>query len=194
MILSIVAVGPLPYAVNPIERTIRRIDAAQQRTRATALIFGVMKKFGDDNAGTLVSNLAYASFICVFPLLLIFVTLLNLVLAGHPATQKDLLNSALGEFPVIGSQLGHNIHGIHRSSIIGLVIGLAGLVWGSTGLAQAGLFSMAQVWNLAGPQRPNYLTRLGRSVLFLVVLGSGLVVSTALASFAGGEPCAQWCG
>jgi uncharacterized BrkB/YihY/UPF0761 family membrane protein len=58
-----------------------------------------------------------------------------------------------------------------------------GLIWGSTGLAQAGLFSMSQVWNLAGPQRPNYVTRLVRSLIFLVVLGLGLIVSTALASF-----------
>jgi len=169
--------------VNIVERLVRRVDAAQQRFGPAAMLFGVMKKFGDDNAGTLVANFAFSAFLCVFPLLLVLVTVLNLVLSSDPGARHALLNSALSQFPVIGGQLGHNIHGLQRSSVVGLVVGLLGLLWGSTGLAQAGLFSMAQVWNLTGPERPNYVTRLGRSFGFLVVLGSGLVVSTGLASF-----------
>jgi YihY family inner membrane protein len=169
--------------MNPIEKTMRRIDAAQQRFGPAALVFGVMKKFGDDNAGNLVSNLAYSAFLCVFPLLLILVTVLNIVLANYPSVRHSLLNSTLSEFPVVGSTLGNNIHGLHRSSVIGLVIGVLALLWGSTGLAQSGLFSMSQVWNLPGPDRPNYVSRLGRSFGFLVVLGIGIVITTGLASF-----------
>src|ERR1700677_5197 len=65
--------------MNPIEKTMRRIDAAQQRFGPAAMVFGVMKKFGDDNGGNLVSNLAFSAFLCVFPLLLILVTVLDLV-------------------------------------------------------------------------------------------------------------------
>jgi YihY family inner membrane protein len=169
--------------VNFVEKIVRRIDAAQQRFGPTALVFGVMKKFGDDNAGTLVTNLSFSAFLCVFPLLLVLITVLNFVLAGDPGARNALLHSALSQFPVIGGRLGDNIHGLHRSSVIGLVVGVLGLLWGSTGFAQAGLFSMAQVWNIPGPERPNFVTRLGRSSAFLVLLGSGLIVSTALASF-----------
>jgi YihY family inner membrane protein len=169
--------------MNVIEKTMRRIDAAQQRFRPAALVFGVMKKFGDDNAGNLVSNLAYSAFLCVFPLLLILVTVLNIVLANDPSVRHSLLHSTLGEFPVVGNTLGNNIHGLHRSSVIGLVIGVLGLLWGSTGLAQSGLFSMSQIWNLPGPDRPNYVARLGRSFGFLAVLGLGIVITTGLASF-----------
>ena len=41
---------------------------------------------------------------------------------------------------------------------------------------------MAQVWNLPGPERPGYLPRLGRGVLFLGVLGLGVIVTTLLTS------------
>jgi uncharacterized BrkB/YihY/UPF0761 family membrane protein len=41
---------------------------------------------------------------------------------------------------------------------------------------------MEQIWNLPGVDRPNYLKRLYRSVIFLVVLGIGLIVSTFLAA------------
>ena len=37
--------------------------------------------------------------------------------------------------------------------MISLVVGLLVLVWGATGLAQAGLFTMEQVWNLPGRSR-----------------------------------------
>jgi YihY family inner membrane protein len=161
----------------------RRIDAAQQRFGPAALVFGVMKKFGDDNAGTLVSNLAFSAFLCVFPLLLVLITVLNLVLAHDAGARSALLHSTLHEFPVVGGQLGSNIHGLQRSSVIGLIVGLLGLLWGSTGLAQSGLFSMSQVWNLPGPDRPNFVSRLGRSFAFLVVLGLGIVITTGLATF-----------
>ena len=169
--------------MNPFERLARRIDAAQQRWGPAAFVFGVVKKFGDDNAGILVSNLAYSGFLCVFPLLLILVTVLDLVLSGDPSVRASLLNSALADFSVVGTELSHNIHGLQRSSVVGLVIGLAALAWGSTGLAQSGLFTMAQVWNLDGPDRPTFVARLWRSALFLVVLAVGLVLSTALATF-----------
>ncbi len=169
--------------MNTLEKVLRRIDVRQQRFAPAAVVFGVMKKFGDDNAGVLVSNLAFSAFLCLFPLLLLLVTVLNIVLAHDPGARSSLLHSTLHEFPVIGNQLGSQIHGLQRSSVIGLVVGVLGLLWGSTGLAQSGLFSMSQVWNLAGPDRPNFVKRLGRSFAFLAVLGSGIVVTTGLAGF-----------
>jgi uncharacterized BrkB/YihY/UPF0761 family membrane protein len=41
---------------------------------------------------------------------------------------------------------------------------------------------MEQVWNLPGPARPGYLPRLRRALLFLGVLGSGVVVTMLLTS------------
>ena len=64
----------------------------------------------------------------------------------------------------------------------GLTIGLLLLVWGVTKLAQAGLYTMEQVWNLPGPARAAYLPRLGRSAVFLAILALGVITSTLLAS------------
>ena len=169
--------------MNPIERTARRIDGFQQRHGPVGLLFAVNKKFGDDNAGSLVSNLAYSAFLALFPLLLLLVTLLGLVLSGDASLRQSVLHSTFADFPIIGRQLSDNIHALHRSSLLGLVIGLAGLLWGSIGFSQAGLFSMSQIWNLPGPARPNFPKRLVRSLAFLAVLALGLVVSTFLAAF-----------
>ena len=175
-------VGSGVVAVNPVERVIRRVDATQQRFTPTAFVFGVVKKYGDDNGGVLVSNLAYASFIALFPLLLVMITVLGLAASVDAAFRQDVIDAVANQVPQIGSQLTENVHQLRRSSVIGLIIGLIGLVWGATGLAQAGLFTMEQVWNLPGPARPGYLQRLGRALEFLGVLGVGVIATTLLAS------------
>jgi YihY family inner membrane protein len=168
--------------MNPVERAIRRIDATQRRFTPTAFVFGVVKKFGDDNGGVLVSNLAYSAFVALFPLLLVLVTILDLVFGSlDPKVKTDVLNAVAKQVPLIGNTLTGNVRQ-HKRATIGLVVGLLGLVWGATGLAQAGLFTMEQVWNLPGPARPGYAQRLGRAVLFLCLLGGGVIVTTGLAS------------
>jgi YihY family inner membrane protein len=167
--------------MNPVERVIRRVDAAQQRHRVSAFIFGVIKKYGDDNGGVLAANLALSAFVSVFPLLLILVTVLVEVAASSPALRYQVLNAVSSQFPAIGSTLVGQITAMHRASVISLVVGLLVLVWGATRLAQAGLFTMQQVWNVPGPARPGYVQRLGRAVAFLGVLTVGLAVSTLLA-------------
>jgi YihY family inner membrane protein len=166
--------------MNPVERAVRRIDAAQQRHRVTAFAFGVVKKYGDDNGGVLASNLAQSAFVTVFPLLLILVTVLVTVAASAPSLRHEVLKAVTDQFPLIGSQLTGNVHALKRASVGSLIAGLLVLAWGAKGLAQAGLFTMAQVWNLPGPARPGYVPRLGRSMLFLGVLGVGVIASTLL--------------
>ena len=168
--------------MNPVEKTIRRIDATQRRFTPTAFVFGVVKKYGDDNGGVLVSNLAYSVFISLFPLLLILVTILGLIASVDPSFRESAVKNAVAnQIPLLGQTLTSNVDALQRSSKIGLIVGLLVLIYGVTGLAQAGLFTMQQVWNLPGPARPGYVQRLGRSLLFLCLLGGGVIVTTGLA-------------
>jgi YihY family inner membrane protein len=169
--------------MNFIEKTMRRVDALQQRHRTSSLIFGVVKKYGDDNGGNLTVQLTYSMFMTVFPLLLLLVTILAIVLADDPSARRAVLNSTFSQFPIVGKDLADNIHVLKRNSSFGLVVGILGLVYGATGLASAGLYMMSQVWNIPRAVRPNYITRMTRSLLFLVLLGVGLVITTFLSSF-----------
>lgn len=167
--------------MNAAERAIRRIDAWQQRHKATAFTVGVVKKYGDDNGGQLVASLCHAAFVSLFPLLLVLVTILGLVAASDPALRRQVLSAVTDQFPLMRQDLG-NVKQLHRSSLIGLIVGLAVTIWGTTGLAQTGMFVMAQVWNIPGTRRPGYLQRLGRTGLFLLVLAVGVIATTGLAS------------
>ena len=168
--------------MNPVEKALRKVDATQQRFTPPAFVFGVVKKYGDDNGGVLVSNMAYSSFVSIFPLLLILVTVLGLIAAADPSFRESAVKNAVADqIPLLGQTLTSNVSTLQRSSTIGLIVGLVVLIYGVTGLAQAGLFTMEQVWNLPGPARPGYVQRLGRAVLFLCLLGGGVIVTTALA-------------
>ena len=168
--------------MNPVERVIRPVDRWQQRHVASAFTFGVIKKYGDDNAGQLAASLSYTAFVSMFPLLLVLTTILAIVAAGHPALRHTVLSAVAGQFPVISRQLSGNVHQLRRASYVGLIAGLLFALWGASGLAQSGMFAMSQVWNLPGPDRPGYWQRLGRAGLFLLVLGAGVAATAALAS------------
>jgi YihY family inner membrane protein len=169
--------------INRIERGLRGIDAFQQRHVLLAFVFAWTKKFGDDNGGALAVQLTYAFFVTLFPLLLLLITILGIVLAGNPSAEHRVLNSTFAQFPVVGSDLRGNVHALRRGSAFGLVVGILGLLYGTRGLAQTGMYAMEQIWDIPSTERPSYGVRLLRSVVFLVVLAVGLVVTTAVSGF-----------
>jgi YihY family inner membrane protein len=162
------------------ERFVRRIDTFQQRNGPLGFAFAVVKKFGDDRAGMLAALIAYYGFLAVFPLLLLLVTVLGLALHNNPSLQQRVLNSALGDFPILGDQIRTNIHTL-RASPFATVVGALGLLWGSLGVTQAAQFAMAQVWNIEGKDRPGFVTRLTRGLLFILTLALGIALTTLLA-------------
>ncbi|MHB8219061.1 MAG: YihY/virulence factor BrkB family protein [Acidimicrobiales bacterium] len=167
--------------MNPIERFLRRIDRSQQKSAPAAFAFGVVKKFGDDRAGSLAALIAYYGFASLFPLLLLLFTILGMTAGGDPAFASRVEHSALSQFPVIGTDLQKNIKVLHDESAFGLVIGIVGLLWGSQGAVQVGQYAMAEVWNVPGVDRPNFWVRLARTYTMMAVLGGFLVLSTAAA-------------
>lgn len=168
--------------MNNTEKALRGVDRWQQRHKLSAFTFGVVKKYGDDNAGQLAASLTHTAFVTLFPLLLVLTTILGLVSAGDPALRHSVSNAVAGQFPLIGKQITENVSTLRQSSLIGLVVGLVVVIWGTSRLAQSAMFAMAQVWNVPGPDRPGYLQRLARSGLFVLGLMIGVVATTGLAS------------
>src|SRR5437667_11016563 len=103
--------------MNVVQRIVARVDAFQQRRRWTAFPYAVNKKFGDDQAGYLAALIAYYGFFSLFPLLLVLWSGLGLILRGDPNLQTKILNSALKNFPVIGTDIQRSIHSIKGSGL-----------------------------------------------------------------------------
>src|ERR1700751_5547844 len=118
--------------MNRAEQAVRGLDRLQQRHGPVA----VGKKFGDDQAGNLAALIAYYAFASLFPLLLVFVTVLDIVLRDAPTLREQVLSSTFGQFPVIGPELGHNVHSLNATGPA-LVIGLVLTFLGARGVAGA---------------------------------------------------------
>ena len=147
---------------------------------ASPRLFGVVRKFGDDRGGSLAALIAYYGFLSLFPLLLLFYTVVAFVLPHYPGAQADLTKSVISQFPVIGPQLQQNTQHPLKGSGLALLVGVVALVWGSLGIAQILQFTMQEVWNIPGQDRPGYVTRLLRSLLLFLVLGLGIAATTAV--------------
>ena len=173
---------------NPAERAVRAVDLFQQRHTALAVPVAVVRKFGDDGGGVLATSLAYSTFVAVFPLLLLLVTILGFVLGRSEDAEDAVLRSALVEFPILGDQVVESLQPL-RGSGVALAIGTLGLVWGGFGVTQAVQHSMAEIWNVPGVHRSGFVPRMARGAAVLGVGGVGLLATSALASvstFSGG--------
>jgi YihY family inner membrane protein len=175
------AQAPGSAGLNPLERAVRAVDMYQQRHTPVAFVVAVVRKFGDDRGGTLATSLTYVAFVAVFPLLLLFVTILGFVLGSSQDAEDAVLRSVLVDFPILGDQLVHSL-GSLRGSGLALAVGLAGLAWGSFGVTQAAQHAMAEIWNVPGVHRPNFVSRMVRGVVVLGLGGVGLVATSVLAS------------
>jgi membrane protein len=171
---------------NPIERIVRRFDSWQQRHTIIGFPIAVIKKFGDDEAGNLVSLLAYYSFLATFPLLLAFTAVLGVALRSHPELHQKAVNSAFAEFPIVGGQI-HDQLGVETFSgtFPSLMIGIAGALIGGRGFAHAMQKTLNTVWAVPKVDRPGFFPRYVRTVTLLLLLGLIVVVTGAAGTAAG---------
>ena len=180
-------VAGLGTAVAWIERLLRVLDRFQQRHTVLGFPFGVAKKFGDDQAGKHAALLAYYGFLSLFPLLLVFVTVLGYTLADNQELQQQVIDTLVGQFPVMGTQIKDSITTIQGSGI-GLVVGILGTLWGGLGITQSAQDAMNAVWNIPRRLRPNYWLRLARGLGSLLLVATAVVGATALAQLGRIQP------
>jgi membrane protein len=164
---------------------LRALDRRQQRSARLSFLAAVIKKFSDDQAGQLGALIAYYAFLSLFPLLLVFVTVLGFVLQGNPGAQQDVLHSTLSQFPIIGDQLQRDVHSL-KGSGLALAIGLIGSLLAGLGITRATQNAFNQVWYVPHKHRPNFLTARLRGLGLLVLLGVLAILSTAAAGFVTG--------
>jgi len=166
-----------------MEVLVRRADKYQQRHRVLGFPFAVVQKFGNDQAGSKAALIAYYGLFAVFPLLMLFTTILGYVLHNNDQLRKDLVDSALGSFPIIGPQLQSQVHTL-TGSAFAVVIGGLLLLYGAIGLGLATQSAMNKVWNIPYVRWPSLPMRYLRGFAVLVLLALSTIGSTVLTGFA----------
>lgn len=162
-----------------------RLDDYQQRHRWMGLPVAVVYKFTDDQGNYLAALITYYGFVSLFPLLLLLVTILGFALHGNPDLQQQILHSTLRDFPIIGDQIGQNIHSLH-GNVTAVVIGGLGSLYGGLGVTQAGQHALDTVWAVPRAARLDAPRAFLRGLLMLVLLGTGVLATTSLSALSTG--------
>jgi membrane protein len=164
-----------------VARLLARLDRFQQRHRSIGLPVAVSKRFGEHGGGRLAATISYYGFFSLFPLLLSFVTILGLVLQDDPDLREDLVDGALGQIPVIGSQL-------RTDSLPGegwvLALGLAAALWAGLGAVSALQHAFDTIADIPVRERGNAMVRKAKAIVFLALLAIGISASTYLSNLA----------
>ena len=153
-----------------------RFDAYQQSHRWLALPMAVIKKFGDDQGGNLAALVAYYGFFSLFPLLLVFATILGYVLAGDPSTRQ--LGRALGR----STSSRRSAAALHLDRISGsavaLVIGVLTALWPGWASPTPRRPRSTRCGPCPFKNRANFVKSRLRGLGLLGVLGVMFIVST----------------
>jgi YihY family inner membrane protein len=169
--------------MSALNNLLDRFDAYQHRHPWLGVPFAVLKKFSDDGAGNKAALIAYYGFFSLFPLLLLFTTILGFVLAGDPSAQSAVESSVLKQIPIIGAQLKA---GSLTGSGVGLAVGVVGALVSGLGVTMAMQNAFNTVYAVPHKDRPSFLGARWRSVKLLFTLGVLQLVSTAVAGLVAG--------
>lgn len=158
------------------------LDRFQRRTTVLGCPIGVVYKYFDDQGSYLAAIITYYAFVAIFPLLLLGTTALGVVLQDNPELEKQVLDSALAQFPVIGTELG--IPGGISGSITAVVLGSLAALYGALGLGQAIQNASNIAWSVPRNNRPNPVMLRVRSLVLLLMGGLAVLAVIVLSLLA----------
>jgi membrane protein len=164
-------------------RPVRAFDRAQQRRRPLAVPMAVVKKFSDDQGGSLAALVAYYSFFSLFPLLLVMTTILGFVFQHNPSAQHSIEKSVLGQFPVVNQTI--KLHAL-TGKVSSLVIGLVTSLLGGLGVTRATQNAFDRVWAVPFKDRPDFLKSRLRGLALIAALGLLFIIATGVTGFTSG--------
>jgi membrane protein len=166
---------------------IKGFDRLQRRVKPLAVTVAVLKNFSEQGAGKAAALIAYWGFFSIFPLLLLFVTILGLVLHGDPAAQRSIEHSVLQQFPIIGK--GNTPFHATRA---GLGVGIIGTLLSGLGVTLTAQYAFGLVYQVPHRVQPNFLISRWRGLKLLAVVGVLQVVSTIASGLVSGGLGGVW--
>lgn len=158
------------------------LDRYQRRHAWLGFPLAVVYKFIDDRGPYLAAMVTYYGFISLFPLTLLFLTVLGFVLEANPDLQEQLVQSAVGHVPAIGPELQRNVTGL-RGSGTRLVLSIIGALYGGLGAMQAAQAGFNHIYGIPRNEQPNPVWSRLRSLGLLLMLGTAVLLSAASAAF-----------
>ena len=158
----------------------RRWQALQQARPAVAHLVAAFRHYQANHGNDLAAAITYFSFLALFPLILLGVSVTGFVLASRPELQGQLFDSVSSNLPgPSGDTVRRMIQGaIDTRAGVGL-LGLAGVLLAGLGWVGNLRTAIDVVWGIPASKRP-YLAKKAADGLVLAGLGVGVVLSVGL--------------
>lgn len=127
---------------------------------------------------------AHFGFLSVFPLLLVFTTILGFVLESHETLRDKILDSAFSHIPIIGPDLARDPTQLQGDAKV-LIIGLIATLWAGMKAFNMLQFALDDIAEVPLDQRPNIVRSRLRSLLGIAIIGGGQIAAAVLTGFVG---------
>jgi membrane protein len=160
-----------------------KIDRGQRRLPVIGFPLAVIYKFFDDQGNYLAAVITYYMFVAIFPLLLMSASILGFILDDRPDLKQEALNSALSNFPIIGTQLSAP-EGL-QGSTGAVVFGSLAALYGCIGLGVALQNVINAAWAVPRNSRPNPLAVRLNSLGLLFTAGVAVLLVTVFSAVVG---------
>lgn len=167
-----------------------QVVAIRRRWPFTDTLLLAVERFRLHRTGRNSALVAHYGFLSVFPLMLVFTTILGFVLQGNPDLQQRIIDTALANFPFIGSELEANPDHL-QGSVPLLIFGLLTALW--AGLKAFNVLQMAldDIDDVPLDDRPSLVGVRLRSLIAILVIGAAQVATAVLSGFVGATDV-QW--
>jgi len=156
-----------------------RVGRLRDRSAFVDVAVATMEKRKADNERRLAAEITYYSFFSVFPLLMVFVTVIQTMFGDKAKDQ--IVNSALSQFPVIGTQLLNQISspgGRGLATVVGLLIAL----WAGTRAFESFDHAIYVIWRGPGAPPTSVMKGRLRGLVVMLILGLAILVTTIAGS------------
>ena len=172
-----------PKKQNPLERLVGSIDHWQRRHRFSAFPYAVVKKYGDDESGYQAALVTYYSFVSLFPLLIIALSVIDLISRNNAELRHRLIDSIGNYLPTVSDQLQRTVHS-KTGTGLALIVSLLFLLYGAKGSADAVRHSLDHAWEVPRSSRSGFPKNTLKSLALIVGGGIGLLLSATLSGLA----------
>ncbi len=164
---------------DPDWSTHPRVMKVRRRSKGGNTLVVAIQNFRSHRTGRHAALVSHYGFLSVFPLLLVFTTVLGFLLQSRPKLRDEIINSAFNRIPIIGKEVGDQPDQL-KGNVLVLVFGLTAALWAGMrafNVLQSALDDVAEV-PMNG--RRNLLRTRVRSLLGIAVVGGAQIATAVL--------------
>ena len=174
---------PATYIHSVMWTENQRVRTLRARSRRADVAVRTIEGFRMHRTGRNAALIAHYGFLSVFPLLLVFTTVLGFVLQSHRQLRLDIIDSALNQLPFVGQQIATDPAKLHGNALV-LILGLAASLWSGMKAFVAVHGALDDIAEVPLARRSNlFKTRL-RAMLGMAYVGGAQIVAAVLTGLA----------